>query len=63
LPRNMRQSVAGTEPSGAGALLAPSVEIDRLIRDREVERRTDGPFDQTDFAAMGAHKLGSDGEA
>src|SRR5262249_54825484 len=48
--------------SRPGAPAAAGVEIDRTIRDRQAEGRADGAFDQADFAAVGAHELGHDGE-
>src|SRR5262245_47842324 len=44
------------------ALAAPGVEVDRPIRDGQAEGRPDGAVDQADFAAVGAHQLGHDGE-
>src|SRR5262245_8782487 len=49
--------------SGAGALAAARVQIDRAVGDGEAEGRPDGALDQADLAAMGAHQLGGDGEA
>src|SRR6058998_1763000 len=49
-------------PSRPRALAAVRVEIDRAVRDREAEGRADGAFDQANFAAVGAHQFGDDGE-
>src|SRR5207249_10586017 len=55
-------TTARVRPSRPRALTAVRVEIDRAVRDREPEGRADGAFDQANFAAVGAHQFGDDGE-
>jgi len=49
--------------SGPCALGPVRVQIDRPIGNAELERRPDGAVNQPDFAAMGMHQFGRDGEA
>src|SRR6185295_18419079 len=46
--------------SGAGPLAPPRAEFDRLIGNRDPERRPDGAVDQADVATMRAYQLGCD---